>query len=126
MTPAPRFVLLGAACGAVAVATGAFAAHALKARLPAESLAWIDTSARYLLAHALLLVATGWVASRWPSRLAVASGWCTFAGCVLFSGSLLLLALTAGRVWAMATPVGGVLLLAGWVLLGAAAWKARH
>ena len=51
---------------AIAVATGAFGAHALKARLAPDLLAIWDTGSRYHLAHALGLLAVAWAASRFP------------------------------------------------------------
>jgi uncharacterized membrane protein YgdD (TMEM256/DUF423 family) len=117
------FAAFGAASGFVAVATGAFGAHALKARLSPEMLAVFDTGARYQMAHALALLAVAWAAARWPGRAVAASGWCFIAATVIFSGSLYLLALTGVRGFGAITPVGGVLFLAGWLLLGVAAWR---
>ena len=119
------FVIIGAANGFIAVAAGAFGAHALKARLSPEMLAVFETGARYQMFHALALLAVAWVAARLPSRAASASGGCFIAGTALFSGSLYLLALTGARGLGAITPFGGVLFLAGWLLLGVAAWRAR-
>jgi len=117
------FAICGAASGFIAVAAGAFGAHALQARLSPDLLAVFETGARYQMFHALALLAVAWAASHWPGRLAAASGGCFVAGTVLFSGSLYLLALTGVRGFGAITPVGGVLFLAGWLLLGAAAWR---
>lgn len=117
------FAMLGAASGFIAVAAGAFGAHALKARLAPELLAVFDTGARYQMVHALALVACAWAVTRWPGRCAAGAGWCFVAGTVLFSGSLYLLALTGLRGIGAVTPFGGVLFLAGWLLLAAAAWR---
>lgn len=117
------FAIFGAASGFVAVAAGAFGAHALKARLSPDLLAVFDTAARYQMFHALALLAAAWAVSRWPGRAAISSGWCFVAGTVLFSGSLYLLAFTGVRGFGAITPVGGVLFLAGWLLLGIAAWR---
>ena len=117
------FALFGAASGFIAVAAGAFGAHALEARLSSEMLVIFETGARYQMYHALALLAVAWAATRWPGRAAHASGWCFIAGTVLFSGSLYLLAFTGVRSFGAITPVGGVLFLAGWLLLGLAAWR---
>ena len=111
------FAALGAASGFIAVTAGAFGAHGLRARLTPELLAVFDTGARYQMVHALALLAVAWAISRWPGRAAVASGWCFVAGTLLFSGSLYLLALTGLRSLGAITPAGGVLFLAGWLLL---------
>lgn len=119
------FALLGAASGAVGVAAGAFGAHALKTRLPPDLLAVFETAARYQLLHALALLAVAAAAARWPGRLTGASGVCLALGTLVFCGSLYVLTLTGVRAWGAVTPVGGLLLIAGWLLLAAAAWRAR-
>jgi uncharacterized membrane protein YgdD (TMEM256/DUF423 family) len=117
------FVIVGAASAFVGVAAGAFGAHALKGRLAPDQLAIFEIGVRYQLVHALALLAVAWVCTRWPGVLASASGWSFAAGTVLFSGSLYLLALTGARAFGAVTPIGGVLFLAGWLLLAAAAWR---
>lgn len=117
------FAVLGAASGFIAVAAGAFGAHALKARLATDMLAVFETGARYQMFHALALLAVAWAAGHWPGRALAASGACFTAGTVLFSGSLYLLALTEWRALGAITPFGGLLLLAGWLLFTLAAWR---
>jgi uncharacterized membrane protein YgdD (TMEM256/DUF423 family) len=117
------FVIVAAASGFIAVAAGAFGAHALRARLSPEMLAVFDTGARYQMFHALALLGAAWATTRWPGRLALASGLAFVAGTLLFSGSLYALALTGVRGFGAITPVGGVLFLVGWLLLAAAAWR---
>jgi len=111
------FASLGSMSAFLAVGAGAFGAHALRARLPPESLALFETAARYQMYHALGLLAAAWVASRWPGRLAHLAGWLFIAGTVLFSGSLYLLALTGAQWLGAVTPLGGVALLTGWACL---------
>ena len=120
------FATLGAVSGFVAVAAGAFGAHALKARLSAEMLAAFDVGARYQMFHALALLAVAWAVGRWPGPAASAAGWLFVAGTVLFSGSLYLLALSGIRWLGAITPFGGVALLAGWACLAWAAWRAAQ
>lgn len=119
------FAVLGTASGFIAVAAGAFGAHALKARLTPDMLAVFETGARYQMYHALALLAVAWAGARWPGRLAAASGWCFVAGTVLFSGSLYAMTLTGVRGLGAVTPFGGVLFLAGWLLLALATWRGR-
>lgn len=122
-----RFGTLGAALGAVAVAAGAFGAHALRARLAPDMLAVFETGARYQMYHALALLAVALLIGRQaPAHpLARAAGWLFTAGIVLFSGSLYALALTGVRTLGAITPVGGLAFIAGWVCLaGAAASRA--
>jgi uncharacterized membrane protein YgdD (TMEM256/DUF423 family) len=115
------FFFLGALSGFVSVAAGAFGAHALRARLPADLLAVFETGARYQMYHALALLAVAWAAGRWAGPLVAWAGWLFVAGTLLFSGSLYLLALSGVRWLGAITPLGGVCFLAGWLCLGLAA-----
>ena len=118
------FIALGALSGAMAVALGAFGAHGLKARLPADLLATFETGVRYQMYHALALLAVAWAVTRWSgSHLPTSAGWLFVAGTVLFSFSLYLLALTGQRWLGAVTPLGGVAFVAGWVCLALAAWR---
>lgn len=124
MTAARMLALLGALNGFVAVAAGAFGAHALKARLTPDLLAVFETGARYQMVHALAIVAAGLVAARWPGPAAPVAGWLFVAGCIVFSGSLYVLALSGVRGWGAVTPLGGLALLGGWLCLAWAAVRA--
>jgi uncharacterized membrane protein YgdD (TMEM256/DUF423 family) len=114
----------GALSAAIAVGTGAFAAHGLKARLAPEALVVFETGARYQMYAALGLLAAAWAAARWSGAAVAWGGALLLAGTVLFSGSLYALALTGVRWLGAITPFGGVAFLAGWVLLALAAWRA--
>jgi uncharacterized membrane protein YgdD (TMEM256/DUF423 family) len=116
------FFGIGSLSGLVAVAAGAFGAHALRARLTPEHLAVFETAARYEMYHALGLLAVAWAVTRWPGTLPVWAGWLFVAGTVLFSGSLYLLAFTGIRWLGAVTPLGGVAFLAGWICLALSAW----
>ena len=109
--------------GGTGVALGAFAAHALKARLSEELLVVFEVGVRYQMYHALALFAVAWAASRWPGIWTSISGWSMIVGIVLFSGSLYLMALTGARWLGAITPVGGLLLLLGWLALAIGALK---
>jgi len=118
-----HLVALGATMAALAVAAGAFGAHALRARLAPGDLLVFETGARYQMYHGLALIASSWVAERWPGPLASAAGWCFLAGIVLFSGSLYALTLSGVRALGAVTPIGGVCFLAGWACLAVAALR---
>lgn len=117
------FAAAGALLAFAGVAAGAFGAHALRSRLPAESLAVFETGVRYHLVHALALLAVAWICTQWPGRAARASGVLFILGIVLFSGSLYLLVLTGQRGLGAVTPIGGLCLLAGWLALAGSAWR---
>jgi uncharacterized membrane protein YgdD (TMEM256/DUF423 family) len=117
------FAVLGSLSALLAVAAGAFGAHALRARLPADLLAVFETGARYQMYHALALLFVAWAATQWPSPTIRAAGWLFAGGTVLFSGSLYLLALSGTRGWGAVTPLGGLLFLGGWLTLAVGIWR---
>ena len=120
---ARTFVVLGAANAFLAVLLGAFGAHGLRARLPADLLAIFQTGVQYHQMHALGLLLVGLLAGGHAvsDRRASASGWLLAAGIVVFSGSLYALALTGERRLGAITPLGGLCFLLGWALLAFAA-----
>ncbi len=127
--PLPRsaklFLALGCIAALLAVALGAFGAHALKARIAPELMAVYKTGVEYHFYHALGLLLTGLAALRLPESACLrGAGWAMLAGIVLFSGSLYLLALT-GLAWLGAvTPLGGAAFIAAWALFALAILKA--
>lgn len=116
-----QFFRLGALSAFLAVAAGAFGAHALRARLGPAMLLVFETGARYQMYHALGLMAVAWAVTRWPGKLTSAAGWCFVAGTILFSGSLYAMALSGQRALGAITPLGGVAFLSGWLCLALAA-----
>ena len=115
------FVTVAALSGLIAVAAGAFGAHALRERLSPEYLAVFETAARYQMYHALGLIAAGWASTRWPGPVVQWSGWLFIIGTVLFSGSLYALALSGVRWLGAITPLGGLAFMAGWLCLALSA-----
>jgi uncharacterized membrane protein YgdD (TMEM256/DUF423 family) len=111
----------------LAVALGAFGAHALKSSLPPDLMAVFHTGNQYHFYHALGLLAVGFAEGLFRgSRLIRLSGMFILAGLILFSGSLYVLSLTGQRWIGMITPFGGAAFLAGWLLLAIGAWKGRQ
>ena len=101
----------------VAVVAGAFGAHALKGSLTPAALAAYETAVRYQLFHALaLLVVAQWLERPHHAAIGLAA-WAFLVGIVLFSGSLYLLTLTPARWPGPVTPLGGLALIVGWLLL---------
>ena len=118
------FFVIGSAAAFLAVALGAFGAHALKNSLSPDVLVTFEVGVRYQMYHALALLAVGWACTRWPGKAVTASGWLFVAGTLLFSGSLYILSLSGIRWMGAITPLGGVAFLAGWLCLAWAAWTA--
>ena len=108
---------LAAVNGFAAVAAGAFAAHGVA---DPQVKAWLQTGAQYQLVHAVAALACFGVAHTRVRRAETAAA-LFGAGGLIFGGSLYLLALTGVRTWGAVTPIGGLLMLAGWALL---AWGA--
>jgi len=118
------FTVLGAVNGFLAVALGAFGAHALRDRLSVGMMEVYKTGVQYHMLHAVALLVLAVLADRsQDNRLLKASGWLFVAGMVLFCGSLYALATTGVRVIGAVTPLGGLCFLAGWALLAGAAVK---
>ncbi len=108
----------GGLCCALAVAGGAFGAHALASRLDGRSLQLWETAARYLMYGGLGQVLAGLLAAGGAREArADAAGASLLAGSVVFSGTVFALALGAPRWLGAVTPLGGLLLIAGFVLL---------
>jgi len=120
-----RQLTILAACNMIAaVGAGAFGAHGLKRMLSPDLLAVWQTGVLYHLVHALGLLAVALLGARFGSALLSAAGMVMFAGIVLFSGSLYLLAVTGTRWLGAITPLGGVAFLVAWALVAWAAWRA--
>jgi uncharacterized membrane protein YgdD (TMEM256/DUF423 family) len=131
--PTVFWLRVGAIWGFLAVAMGAFGAHVLRDRfialgqvsgdLTSERLqATFQTASQYHMYCALAILGVGILSALGrPSSLLHASGWAFLLGSVVFSGSLYVLSVTGiGRLGAI-TPIGGLGILAGWLLLAFAA-----
>lgn len=124
-TGAKLLLAAGGFAALLAVALGAFGAHALKARLTAEMLAVWHTGIEYHVYHALGLLAVGLLATQLPdSALLKWSGSLMLAGIAIFSGSLYALALSGERWLGAVTPVGGAMFLGAWALFVIAVLRA--
>ena len=110
----------GALAGFIAVALGAFGAHALESGFDDKQVGWWETATFYLLVHAALATA---VSAADTVRFGMAA-LVLLMGAALFAGTLYAMALGAPRWLGAITPIGGLGLLAGWALLAWAALKA--
>jgi uncharacterized membrane protein YgdD (TMEM256/DUF423 family) len=119
------FLLAGGILAGASVVAGAFGAHALRRAWQALSdgelrALWWKLASDYMLAHAIALLVLGTLLhsahGTYPSPWLVRGGYGWFAGIIVFSGSLYIMALTGQRWLGMVTPVGGSLLIAGWAM----------
>ncbi len=118
--------IVAASYGAVAVALGAFAAHALRGHIDEASLQIWHTAVDYQFWHCLALLAVAGFAPATRARWWRAAGIAFVAGILVFCGSLYAIALGAPHWTGIATPFGGAALIAGWVLLGVALCNAAE
>lgn len=109
------FIILGALCTMMSVGTGAFGAHGLEGKLSDKYMSVWEKAVNYQMYHGLGLIIIG-VISGTTSINVNWAGW-LFLGVVFFSGSLYILALTQIRILGAITPIGGVLFIAGWLML---------
>jgi uncharacterized membrane protein YgdD (TMEM256/DUF423 family) len=109
------FGTVGAFSLFLAVALGAFAAHALRDQLSERMREVFETGVRYQMIHSLAILLVAILIGRAP--IFGVAGWLYIAGIILFSFSLYLLAVTEIRWFGMITPLGGLLFLAGHIVL---------
>ncbi len=112
-----RIISIAAINAFIAIAAGAFAAHALKHSLSADYLAVFHTAAYYQLVHALALFGLGILNKMQPASWIKTTATVMTAGIILFSGSLYALALSDIKWLGMITPLGGLCFLFAWLYL---------
>jgi uncharacterized membrane protein YgdD (TMEM256/DUF423 family) len=119
----PRIWLaLAALEGFMGVGGGAFGAHGVD---DPKAKALLETGGHYQLIHALAVFACFAVLTLLGARAAATAAWLFLVGALIFSGSLYLMALGAPPILGAITPIGGLLLLAGWMTLAWACFKGR-
>jgi len=118
-----KFMMVGALAGAIAVAMGALGAHTLESLLGPDRLDIYQTGVRYLMVHSIILFITGRMSKGRNDRVLFYAGMSFISGMILFSGSLLVLALANIRMMGAVAPIGGLAYIVGWLLL---AWAAHN
>ena len=119
MTVSRSLAVFAALNGALAVALGAFAAHGAGPQVKTL----LTTGAHYELAHALLAL----ICAAWPgrNRLIVLAGWLAAAGGLVFALALSAIALLSLPVTGAVAPIGGLLMIAAWLLIALAALRTQ-
>ncbi len=124
------FLIIGACLAMTSVVIGAFAAHALKPHLSEYALAIIKTGVQYQMFHSIAVIACGLLILQftptektavWLARAAMSF----IFGVLLFSGSLYGLALTTAKWLGPVTPIGGTLMITGWLMFIYAAFNIK-
>ena len=116
-----RLGIFAALTGFLAVALGAFGAHALDGQLTPEGLDWWHTATLYALPHAAAALA---ISLHAKTGLVRKAGWAFVFGTIVFAGSLYAMALGAPRWLGAVTPLGGLALIVGWLAVALAAFRA--
>lgn len=121
-----KMLLIGAVLGALSVTLGAFGAHGMpkfleqqgrSASLVEKRLGDWEVASRYLMYHALAVVACGVIAHSRPSLSLSIAAWFFILGTLIFSGMLYVLVLTETPWLGRIVPIGGLLMIFGWIAL---------
>ena len=108
---------------AIAVALGAFGAHGLEGRVSIQQLEWWHTATLYLFVHALGLLIVGLlIRLKYITQM---TAWLLQIGIIIFAGSLYAMTLGAPRWFGAITPIGGVLMIAGWLWLAVSVFRLK-
>lgn len=115
-------LIIGFTLMALGVALGAFGAHAWKPSLVATGrFETYETGIRYLMIHAIVVIIMGNMLDNFPAlKLSI---YFLLAGILLFSGSLIILALSNTGMWGAVAPFGGTAFILGWLSAAWAVWK---
>jgi uncharacterized membrane protein YgdD (TMEM256/DUF423 family) len=120
----PGWIATGAFLCAISIVAGAFGAHGLRSRLDADALALWETAARYLMYGGLGIVVIVLASRPVGGRLYTWSAGSLLVGAIVFCGTVAILALGGPRWLGAITPIGGLLMIVAFVLLGVAALRA--
>ena len=118
-----RFLKIAAFLGALTVIFGAFAAHAIKSRVNAETLSIFETGVRYQMYHVFAIFLVGIIYKEFPFKYMIWAGNLFLIGIILFSGSLYALTFFKANGYenmnwlGAVTPFGGTCFIVGWSLI---------
>lgn len=112
------FLLAGSVLGGLGIAIGAFGAHALKKTLLETGKQEVfETAVKYHFYHAFALLILGILFEKIQSPLLNYAGYAFMIGVFIFSGSLYILSISGVTKWGAVTPIGGLILIIGWILM---------
>ena len=119
-----NWVSIAAINMAIAVALGAFGAHGLKNSVSIQQLEWWQTATLYWFIHGLGLLLVGILIRL--NYTTQTTAWLLQIGALIFAGSLYAMTLGAPRWLGAITPIGGVLMIAGWLWLAVSTFRLGH
>ena len=117
------YITIASLFAALAILFGAFGSHALKERLSAQSLEVYDIATRYLMFHSLGIFLIALLGFQLPKESLEIPVTMMIVGTSIFSGSLYIIAILDFKKLGMVTPIGGLLLIVGWLLLAYNTYK---
>jgi len=118
------FLILAAVLGTLGLLAGSLGAHLWQDLLTdPDTVGRFHRAENYLFYHALGLAVVAQLVERFPAQKFQSVGWCLAVGVFIFSGSLLVYSVTGFRPIIKITPLGGSLLIIGWILLGIRSWQ---
>ena len=112
-----EWIIIGAIFAGLSVLIGAFGAHGLKGKISTEDLVIFEVGVRYQMYHAIALILLGLISASMSGKILTLPGIFFCSGIIIFSGSLYLMVLTNIRWLGAITPIGGALLIFGWLSL---------
>ena len=110
------FLLVGSFFAALSILFGAFGAHFLKEKLSSNQLVIFEIANRYMMYHSFGLLIFGLLGYIITEEIISVPGIMMIVGIVIFSGSLYLVSLGGFKKFGMITPIGGVILIASWLI----------
>ena len=120
----PIFLIMAAFLGVSSLLIGSLGAHLWQHILAdRDTLGRLHRAENYLFYHALGLAVVAQLVERFPAQKYQSVGWCLIVGVIIFSGSLLVYSVTGFQPVIKITPLGGSLLIFGWILLGIRSWQ---
>jgi uncharacterized membrane protein YgdD (TMEM256/DUF423 family) len=117
------FIVIASLLGATGVAAGAYASHGLSTWADAGQVEYFQLAVTYQLFHSITLLVICLLTIFRNNRFLLISKVAFVLGIILFSGSLYLYVLTGSKLLTAATPIGGMLLIAGWLSVAVAMIK---
>ena len=118
-----NFLSIAALLGALSVALGAFAAHSLRSMAGADTVSIFETGVRYQFYHTFALFIVAFLSEKVNNKWMIWAGNCFIMGIILFCGSLYALTALAiaenthKTLVGIATPIGGIFFILGWIFL---------
>lgn len=112
------FITSGGISALIGIISRSLSSHAIESFLTERGkLDNFNLASDYLVLHGLALIAVAVLCHLYPEAKFARAGWCLFAGSLLFQGSVLLKSCISIAPFGLITPLGGFVLMLGWIFL---------